>query len=190
MKSSAQLFIESPLSEDELLALAGEANRRLVANFGTESRRREALMWRHIIRRELGADTEIAYNANGAPVLLNRTEQISVSHSADFVGVIISDNRCAIDIERLDRNFGRVAERYIRPEEWDLSQDERLAATLWCAKEALYKYSDERGLDFLRDLKILSLDLEQGKILGQIKNYPPVMMHIEFHSENAVVYIA
>ena len=190
MKSSARLFIERPLSEGELLALAGEADRRLVADFGTESRRREALMWRHIVHRELGSDAEIAYNDNGAPVLLNRPEHISVSHSADFVGVIVSEERCAIDIERLDRNFERVAERYIRPDERLLSQDGRLAAILWCAKEALYKYADERGLDFLRDLKILSLDLEQGKISGQIKDYPPVMMHIEFHSGNAVVYIA
>ena len=147
-------------------------------------------MWRHIVRRELGSSTEIAYNDKGAPILLNRTEHISVSHSADFVGVIISDDRCAIDIERLDRNFERVAKRYIRPEEQSLSQDERLAAILWCAKEALYKYADESGLDLLRDLKILNLDVDQGRLLGQIKDYPPVMMHIEFHSDNAIVYIA
>lgn len=147
-------------------------------------------MWRYIVRRELGADVTIDYNENGAPILLNRTEHISVSHSADFVGVIISDDRCAIDIERLDRNFERVASRYIRPEEQSLSQDERLAAILWCAKETLYKYANESGLDLLRDLRILNLDIDQGRLLGQIKDYPPVMMHIELHSDNAIVYIA
>ena len=147
MSSSAKLFIERPLSEEELLALSGEAERRIVADFGTEARRREALMWRHIIHRELGSNAKIAYNDNGAPILENRTEHISVSHSADFVAVIISDQRCAIDIERLDRNFERVATRYLNPDEEALSDDSRLRAVAWCAKEVLYKYAGERGLD-------------------------------------------
>ena len=190
MKSSAQLFIERPLDEGQLLALATEADRCVVADFGTEERRREALMWRHIVRRELGAETMIAYNDNGAPVVLNHPKHISVAHSADLVAVIISDERCAIDIERLDRNFERVASRYIRPDEQMLSTDPRLAALLWCAKETLYKYAGEGGLDLLRDLKILSIDLDRGVMVGQIKDYRPVQMHIEFHSDNLVVYIA
>lgn len=190
MKSSTRLFIEPPLAEGELLSLASEAECRYVANFKQERRRREALMWRYIVRRELGEDVEIAYNENGAPVLLNREESIGVSHSADFVAVVISDKRCAVDIERLDRNFDRVAERYIRPEEQNLSQDCRLAAAVWCAKETLYKYSDEVGLDFLRDVKVLSVDFDRGLIVGQIKGNLPVDMRMMFHSDNVVVYIA
>lgn len=190
MKSSTRLFIEPPLAEEELLKLVGEAERSYVADFSSERRRREALMWRYIIHRELGADAQIAYNENGAPRVLNRKEQISVSHSADFVAVVISDERCAVDIERLDRNFDRVAERYIRPEESALSQDERLAAVLWCAKEALYKYSDEGGLDFIRDIKVLSVDFDSGLLVGQIRDNLPVEMRVMFHSDNLVVYIA
>lgn len=190
MSNSARLFIEQPLSEGELLALSGEAERRIVANFGTEARRREALMWRYIVHRELGADAKIAYNEIGAPILENRTEHIGVSHSADFVAVIISNRPCAIDIERLDRNFERVASRYIRPDEENLSCDERLRAVAWCAKETLYKYADERGLDLLRDIKLLSIDFDNAELLGQIKDNPPVKMRMAFHSENVVVYIA
>ena len=190
MKSSRELFVEPPLAEGELLSLVGEAERRYVADFSQERRRREALMWRYIVRRELGEDVNIAYNENGAPVLLNRKEHISVSHSADFVAVVISSERCAVDIERLDRNFDRVAERYIRPEEYALSQDERLAALLWCAKETLYKYSDEVGLDFLCDLKVLSVDFDSGLLVGQIRDNHPVEMRMMFHSDNLVVYIA
>lgn len=189
MKSSVRLFIEQPLSEGELIALATDAERRMVAAFGTESRRREALMWRYIVRRELGQDVAIEYNANGAPQLTNRTEYIGVSHSADFVAVIISDGLCAVDIERLDRHFERVAKRYIRPEEWALSDKEHLAAVIWSAKETLYKYAGEKGLDLLRDIKILDLDFERGLLVGQIREQLPVQMHIEFHSGNVVVYI-
>ena len=190
MSSSAKLFIEQPLSEGELLALSGEAERRIVANFGTEARRREALMWRYIVHRELGTDTKIIYNENGAPILENRAEHIGVSHSADFVAVIISNQRCAIDIERLDRNFERVAPRYMRLDEETLSGDERLRAVVWCAKEALYKYAAERGLDLLRDIKLLSVDFDSAELIGQIKDNPPVRMQLAFHSGHVVVYIA
>ena len=189
MRGSTRLLIERPLSEAELLALSGEAERCMVAGFATEARRREAMMWRYIIRRELGADVQISYDDNGAPRLDNRDEHIGVAHSADFVAVIISPERCAVDIERLDRNFERVAARYIRPEEQALSRDERLPAVLWCAKETLYKFSGERGLDFLRDVKVLDVDIEQARVVGQIKDNPPVKMQVEFHSDNVVVYV-
>ena len=189
MKSSARLLIERPLTEEQLLALSGEAERRVVASFSKAERRREALMWRYIVHRELGADVRIDYNENGAPQLVNREEYIGVSHSADFVAVVISPSRCAVDIERLDRNFDRVAERYVRPEERALSSDERLPAVLWCAKECLYKYSDEPGLDFLRDIKVVEVDFERGKVVGQVKNNPVVGMQMKFHSGNAVVYV-
>ena len=189
MRGSALLFVEPPLSEAELLALSDDSARRVVAEFAAERRRRESLMWRYIIRRELGDDVRIGYNENGSPQLLNRREYVGVSHSADFVAVILSHERCAVDVERLDRNFERVAARYIRPEEWTLSRDERLAAVLWSAKETLYKYSDERGLDFLRDIKILEVDFGQATVVGQIKDTPPVKMQLKFYSDNVVVYV-
>jgi hypothetical protein len=60
---------------------------------------------------------------------------------------------------------------------------------LWSAKEALYKYSEESGLDFLRDVRVLEVDFERAAILGQIKDNPPVRMQLKFHSDNVVVYI-
>ncbi len=161
----------------------------MVAGFGTETRRREALMWRYIVRRELGADAVICYNKSGAPEVVNRKEYIGVSHSADFVAVIISEQRCAIDIERLDRNFESVRTRYMRPDEMALGDDSRLPAVVWSAKETLYKYAGERGLDFLRDIRILDVDFNDGTVMGQIKDYAPVKMQMKSHLDNIVVYV-
>ncbi|MBQ3248001.1 MAG: 4'-phosphopantetheinyl transferase superfamily protein [Alistipes sp.] len=190
MESSAKLFIEQILPESELLALSSEADRRMVAGFGIERRRREALMWRYILRRELGADIEISYNEVGAPQITNRTEYIGISHSNDHVAVIISHNRCAVDIERLDRNFEGVTARYLHPEEQALSSDERLSATIWSAKETLYKFSGKRGLDFMHEIRVLEVDFENGILVGQIEEMQPIRMQFEFHSGNIVVYIA
>ncbi len=161
----------------------------MVVGFGTEARRREALMWRHIVHRELGADAIICYDKGGAPEVVNRREHIGVSHSTDFVAVIISERRCAVDIERLDRNFEQVAPRYIHPEEQTLCSDSRWPAVIWSAKETLYKYIGERGLNFLRDIRILEVDFKEGFVVGQIRNYVPVKMQMKFHSDNIVVYV-
>lgn len=189
MESSARLFIEEPLPEGLLLAVASEHERRMVAGFGTASRRRERLMWRHIVRRELGEDVEIDYDPNGAPAIKNREVFIGVSHSDDFVAVIIGPNRCAIDIERLDRNFEHIAARYMRPEERLLSDDPRLPAVVWSAKETLYKYNKERGVDFLRDLHILEVDFAGAEVIGQIRDDEPIRMQMKFHLGNVVVYV-
>ncbi len=169
--------------------VAEEADRRVVADYTSSRRRRESLMWRYIVRRELGADVEILYDENGAPKLANREVCVGVSHSDDFVAVLLSATRCAVDIERLDRDFERVAERYVSAEERALSQDERLLATVWSAKETLYKYAGERGLNLLEDLHIDSVDFENGHILGRIRNSDPVKMYLTFHLGNVVVYI-
>lgn len=50
------------LSEEELLQLVDEDERRTALSFGSARRRREFMMWRHIVRRELGRDTLIAYS--------------------------------------------------------------------------------------------------------------------------------
>ena len=55
----------------------------------------EYLAWRAIVRRELGRDTAIAYNSVGAPVLINRSLYISVSHCRERIAVALSDMPCA-----------------------------------------------------------------------------------------------
>lgn len=184
------LFIER-LPEAAALPslLVTDDERAAAAAFGSERRRAEYLMWRHVVRREAGADLEIAYDDRGAPFLKNSNLHIGVSHSADFVAVIISPRRCAVDIERLARNFGSAARRYISPSEGQLSQDERLAAALWCSKECLYKYSGRTGLDFLEDIRVEAVDFAGGMVTGRVCGGGTVTMRMQEHEGNLVVYV-
>ena len=47
---------------------------------------------------------------------------------------------------------------------------------MWCAKETLYKYARRRELDLLRDLRVLSLDAEAGRIVGSIAGGAPLSL--------------
>lgn len=145
---------------------------RTSAAFGA-SRRREYLAWRALVRRELGADAVISYNAVGAPVVENYPVHISVSHCKSHVAVCICSSPCAVDIESMERDFSRVLPRYLSSGEQSLSGDPLFPAVAWCAKEALYKLSGCTGLDLLRDLHIEAFDAEAGIVTGRIENGEP-----------------
>ena len=122
------------------------------------------LAWRALLREMLSPTTaEVSYLPSGKPQIRNSQYQhISVSHSRDYVAVALSQDPCGVDVERIDRNFEHVKSRYMTVAESQLSADRRWAAVVWCAKEALYKYAGREGLDFLRDIVILSVQ-QQGK---------------------------
>ena len=174
----AGLIIEAPWPEGEAAAWATAEERAAAAAFGSERRRREYLTWRALVRRELGRDVRIAYDAVGAPVLENRPEYLSVSHCDGRVAVCLSLRRCAVDIEPVTRNFGRVLSRYMTPEEQALADDPLLPAAVWCAKGALYTYAGRRELDLLRDLRITEADLAAGCLAGRIAGGAPVAMRL------------
>ena len=153
-----RLIVEPPLPMEEASAWATAEERAAAARFAP-ARAAEYLGWRAIVRRELGSGTAIAYDAVGAPVLPDLPYFLSVSHCRTHLAVTLSERRCAVDIERFDRNFGRIAHRYLTPAEVQLGAgDPRFGAVAWCAKEALYKYAGVRGCDLARDLRIDTID--------------------------------
>lgn len=160
------LLISRPLSDDETAPWTTADERLRAAGFGTPARRAEFLTWRTLVRRRLGADIPIDYDAAGAPALPGTPWHLSVAHCAGLVAVCLCDVRCAVDAEPSERDFGRVVSRVSTPAERALSDDPRWPGVLWCAKECLYKYARRRGADFLRDLRVTDADLARGAAAG------------------------
>ena len=172
------LFIESLGVESELRRSVSTEDWDVSRGFGSEHRRCEYLSWRAIVYRELGADVQISYNSVGAPVILNRDDiYISVSHCSEYVAVAISSSICAVDIESTSRNYDRIASRYLSEKEYKISDSSLYRAVVWCAKEALYKLSGEKGLDFIEDIHIESYS--EDVIVGRIKELQVVDMLVQ-----------
>ena len=131
------LWTSPPLTAEESARWTTSEERAAAAGFVSERRRAEFLTWRAVVRRELGDDVGIAYDALGAPVLTNRAVHISVAHCAGRIAVCASPERCAVDIEPATRDFRRAASRYLTPEEEALSDDPLLPGIVWCAKETI-----------------------------------------------------
>lgn len=172
-----RLIVEAPPDEREAAAWATPAERALAATF-SPGRRREYLAWRAVVRRSLGRETVIAYDAAGAPVLPGSPVRISVAHCPGRVAVCLSDAPCAVDVEPETRDFGRALPRYLTQDEQALSQDPLWPAAAWCAKEALYKFAERRGLELLRDLRLRRVDFAAGWIEGGIGEGAPCRLRI------------
>lgn len=158
--------------------------------FQNEKRRREHLAWRRIVRRELGAGVHIDYNDVGAPVVDVEDRWISVAHGGESVAVAIADKPVGVDIECLDRDFDRVAPRYMTEGELALSQDARWACFVWCAKEAMYKLYGRRGVELRGELRVDSFDSESMTICGGMADMAPAVVQISLYDDDIVVAVA
>lgn len=186
---SSHLFIESIGSEEVLRECANSADTAVVEHIANRNRRCEVLAWRAIVRRELGAEVQIGYDEYGAPQVDTPNRYISVSHSKGVVAVLISDAPCAVDIEQTNRDFCKVASRYLSDNERVIAEQNNLFAELWCAKEALYKYHKVGKLDFIRDVVIRDYSPQRGVLTATICNGEPISVELRNNGELAIAII-
>lgn len=174
---SSKLYIEAILPFEQLRGLVSDEDLAAADQLRTLRRKEEFLMWRSLVYRHLPG-AEIRYNAVGAPVVANFPIHLGVSHCPGYVAVALSDRPCAVDIESLSRNFDRIVSRFASLRELSLDGGEYLLPALWCGKEALYKYSGRQGVDWIRDLRIESLDWSRGRMVGRIADGNPVAIDL------------
>ena len=158
--------------------------------FQNEKRRREHLAWRRIVRRELGAKIHIDYNDVGAPVVDVEDRWISVAHGGECVAVAIADRAVGVDVESLNRDFDRVAPRYMTEAELAMSDDSRWACFVWCAKEAMYKLYGRRGVELRGELRVESFDGESMTLYGGMVDMTQAMVKISLYDDDIVVAVA
>jgi 4'-phosphopantetheinyl transferase len=123
-----------------------------------ESRRTEFLAVRILLRTLAGQEAELEYSPAGKPILKADQRSISISHSADFATVLISEKKVGIDIEKCTREMDRVAHRFLSEREKAMISgfDNPQFATVlfWAAKEAIFKCHDSEGIRFNEQISI------------------------------------
>ena len=186
---SSRIVIEQIVAEETLREGATVADLRAVEQFASASRRREVLAWRAIVRRELGETVAISHDEYGAPRVDVPNLYISVSHSRDRVAVLFADRRCAVDVESAERDFCKVASRYLSDKECQIAQQYGLYAEMWSAKEALYKYHRKGGLDLVRDITISSYEPGSGVLKGSIRGGETIDVKVKRESNLVVAVI-
>ena len=133
---------------DEIIALGGDIN---TSNHTSEKRKKEHLAIRLLVTT-IYPTNSITYNEFGAPELDNG-EHISISHSKELVAVIISDKKTGLDIEQISEKSLRLASKFVSEKNL-IKLNKEKATLIWCIKEAVYKWHQKGGVDFIKDTVI------------------------------------
>jgi len=128
------------------------------------SKGKRTLHWlatRVLLRYLLGSPDYIhcPSDENGKPYLPDFPYEISLTHSYDYAGVMLSrKGACGIDLEIVKDKVVRIKNKFLKPQELAFIPDgpdqvNQLYAC-WCAKEAVYKLQGKKGISFLNDMLI------------------------------------
>ncbi len=85
-------------------------------------------------------DINILYNKNGKPYIENSNIYYNISHSYDYVTLIVSNRKCGIDIEKIREINPNIIKTFatIKEQNYILDNPNRLFE-IYCLKEAYIK---------------------------------------------------
>ena len=121
----------------------------------SQKKQREFLAIRHLLQQAQLPTTALYYTPEGKPLF--EGQNISISHSQDFVMIALSPRPVGIDIERCTPRILRLAPRFTpwqAPPDMDELTQIQAYTQLWTIKEALYKIADQPSVRFYEDLQV------------------------------------
>lgn len=175
VSSSIKVYIwKIEESENELaqgIELTPHCEKRMLG-MKSEMHRKGFLSIRHLLAEAGYVDADLYYNTEGKPHL-NDGNHISITHSNQFTGIIISDSEeVGIDIEMQRDKILRIAHKFTPIEEYrTIANTEALIRKLtivWGCKESLYKICAEPGLSFLHHISITDFSLSDDGTIGEV----------------------
>ena len=147
-------------TEEELTELSATPSDEMeeISFIRSESLRKQRLAVRALLNTMFDEKVYLSHHDNGKPYIENNPINISITHTANYVAVILHDEEdVGIDIESLDRDFSAVEKKALSEDEIeDLEDDKRneQLAIYWCAKEAIFKRLSVYNLDFAEQIEI------------------------------------
>ena len=165
---------EENLDELSLKVSLSKAEKEMYLSLGCDKRKKEFLATRLLLSRFIDQPVSLEYHINGKPRLKPPLMNISIAHSRDFVGIIMSRfYQAGIDIEYPEEKIIRLAHRFLNQqeiEEMDDKQDIQKLTVCWCIKEAVYKIFGNLKCGF-KSVYIHPFQVEkQGTIIASVQN--------------------
>lgn len=160
--------------ELELLESVTALNTNELKEYNTitnESRKKEWLTTRILLTEILQQKITIGHSLYGKPFLIDHKSNVSISHSRNYVAIIVSSNyQPGVDIEYISSRIEKVKHKFLTPNElgWCLNIDQQ--TTCWSAKESVFKIF-EKELNF-HDMETspFKVDLDSGRFNIKILN--------------------
>ena len=147
-------------TEEELVELSSTPSDEMeeISFIRSESLRKQRLAVRALLNTLFDDKVYLSHHDNGKPYLENNPVNISITHTAKYVAVILhEEENVGIDLESLDRDFSAVEKKALSEDEIDDLEDEKRneqLAIYWCAKEAVYKLLSRYNVDCAEQIEI------------------------------------
>ena len=135
---------------EELLEMSQHHYDHEIENISNEVRKKERIISRFLLETLVGRKVEVKYADSGKPICSGIN--FSISHTKNFVAVIVSNKPVGVDIEYKSDRIFRITEKFMHPDELktlsECSEKQKFALLCWCAKETVFKIIEENGVDF------------------------------------------
>ena len=147
-------------TEEELKELSSTPSDEMeeISFIRSESLRKQRLAVRALLNTMFDDKVYLSHHDNGKPYIENNPVNISITHTAKYVAVILhEEENVGIDIESLDRDFSVVEKKALSEDEIEDLEDEKRneqLAIYWCAKEAIFKLLSRYNVDFAEQIEI------------------------------------
>lgn len=129
------------------------------------------------------------------PFLPDEQYHFSISHCGDYAAAIVSrDKRVGVDIEIPVEKIHRIRDKFLgRQEGEDLRVIDTSQLTLcWTAKEAVFKWYGEGGIDFREHIHLKEISPSKQVIYSEFTRDAPesLLLHYRDFSHLALAWIA
>ena len=147
-------------TEEELKELSSTPSDEMeeISFIRSESLRKQRLAVRALLNTMFDDKVYLSHHDNGKPYIENNPINISITHTAKYVAVILhEEENVGIDIESLDRDFSVVEKKALSEDEIEDLEDEKRneqLAIYWCAKEAIFKLLSRYNVDFAEQIEV------------------------------------
>ena len=159
--------IESEIKKNDLI------NTNLI-NIKSEKRKKEKIAVR-LLLNEMNIKSNLGYTKYGAPKI--EGSHISITHSSQFVAIIISHKKTGIDIEKISVKALTISSKFINQQNFKNITKEK-ATIIWCVKEAVFKLLENKKLRF-KDIIVQDFNVNKsGLIYARLKKCKYTLRYI------------
>ncbi len=138
-----------------------------LSNIKSRKRQLEWLSTRVVLQILTNDNKTVKHTSQGQPFLSDNSYQISISHSKDYVVVLLHKHRkVGVDIENYSNRVLKIEKRFISDDEYIDPENRVLHLILhWCAKETLYKLMDSTKIIFKEHLHVHPFSIQNKGVI-------------------------
>jgi phosphopantetheinyl transferase len=153
---------EEDLAVLESVYPLSEKEKQQLEQYSNEGRKIDFLTSRILLTELMEGRFSIGHKGTGKPFIEESDFRISISHSKNFVSMIISKNKeVGVDVEHISERPRKVRKKFMTANELKWCADDEGMTILWSAKEAIFKIF-EKDLDF-QSISVDRYDFEEER---------------------------